>query len=137
MFLKIAASASVFFATAFLGAVDAQQYQQYQYQAPSTSNLTGGGIGPANQDVGGGMTQPPGSGYGQGYTIPTGGGMSASTESVGGGVIDTPYSAYGSGYAAGLSGGGTNAVTPGSANSGGLAVAPNGETYKSLGITGY
>lgn len=133
MFRKMAAIVGALLAAAVSSRAVAQQY----YQAPAVTNLTGGGIAPANQAVGGGTSQPPESGYGEGYTIPTGGGTAASSEGVGGGISDSPYSSYGSGYAAGITGGGLNAVTQGSNSNAAAAIAPNGETYKALGISGY
>jgi hypothetical protein len=155
MFRNVAAFGA-FCAMAFLSPASAQRYQapadaeqnqvpsntqQYpsnlqQYQAPSVTNLTGGGLAPASEAVGGGLSQPPGSQYGE-YNAPEGGGTSAPSQGVGGGVNDSPYSSYGLNSAAGITGGGLNMVTQGSTNNGAAALAPNGQTYKSLGISGY
>ncbi len=119
-------------APAFLSPAFAQQYQ-----APATANLTGGGVAPANEAVGGGLSQPPQSNFGEEYTIPAGGGTSASSSGTGGGVNEAPYSSYGSDSVTGISGGGLNGASQGSTGSRPAALAPNGETYRSLGIQGY
>jgi hypothetical protein len=71
---------------------------------------------------------------------PTGGGIAAPaqpSESVGGGIADSPYSTYGGNSAAAITGGGLDPVTQGSTGNRTSAVAPNGQTYKALGISGY
>jgi hypothetical protein len=148
MFRNVAAFGA-FCAVVFLSPASAQRYQAgpdtgqnqsssniLQYQAPSVTNLTGGGLAPASEGVGGGLSQPPGSQYGE-YTAPAGGGTSAPSQSVGGGVDDSPYSSYGLNPVASTTGGGLNMVTQGSTNNGAAALAPNGQSYKSLGINGY
>lgn len=110
-----------------------------QFQGSYAPYPAGGGLAPATSAAGlsaYGYTTPSGGGI----TAPSegvGSGMTAPSEGVGGGVADSPYSAYGAGTANGISGGGLNAVTQNSLSTGATGVAPNGETYKSLGISGY
>lgn len=111
MFRKIAALGA-FCALAFLSPARAQQYQ-----TPAGGNPTGGGIAAPTQGGGGGLSQP--------------------SESVGGGIADPPYSSYNGDSAPVIAGGGLDPVSQGSTGNRGGAVAPNGETYKALGITGY
>ncbi len=103
---------SVLCAMAFSNPTIAQQYR-----APPDVNLTGGGLAPATQGEGSGLSQP--------------------AESVGGGVNNPPYSSYGFSSPNGVTGGGLNAASQGAINNGPGPLAPNGETYKSLGISGY
>ncbi len=58
-------------------------------------------------------------------------------EATGGGVTEGPYSSYNPGNASGLSGGGLDDETQVPAASPRARLAPNGETYRSLGISGY
>jgi hypothetical protein len=126
MIVRVAAVILGLCLAAAFGPALAQQYQGSYAPYPAAGGLT-----PANSATGlsgGGMTAP-----GEGG----GGGMTAPSEGVGGGVTDSPYSSYGAGTAVGISGGGLNAVTQNSLSTGATGVAPNGETYKSLGISGY
>jgi hypothetical protein len=68
---------------------------------------------------------------------PTGGGVAAPNQGVGGGIADSPYSSYNGNSPPVITGGGLDPVTQGSTGNRAGAVAPNGETYKSLGISGY
>ena len=60
----------------------------------------------------------------------TGGGLESSSESVGGGL-------EGSQATPGVAGGGLNPVNQNNSNAGQGQVAPNGQSYRSLGISGY
>lgn len=111
MFRRMAAL-GCFCALALLSAARAQQYQ-----TPAGGNPTGGGIAAPVQGGSGGLSQP--------------------SESVGGGIADAPYSSYTGNSAPVVTGGGLDPVTQGPSGSRGGAVAPNGETYKTLGISGY
>lgn len=107
------------------------------YRAPDGTNLTGSGINPSGEAVGSGVSTPPESSYNEGYVpLPSGGGLT-NNEATGGGVTEGPYSSYNPGNASGLSGGGLDDETQVPAASPRAKLAPNGETYRSLGISGY
>jgi hypothetical protein len=132
MIVRIAAVIFGLCVAAAFGPALAQQYQGSYAPYPA-----GGGLAPATSAAG---LNGAAAASGAGMTAPgegVGGGMAAPSEGVGGGVADSPYSSYGAGTAVGISGGGLNAVTQNSLSTGATGVAPNGETYKSLGISGY
>jgi hypothetical protein len=111
VFRKMAASGA-FCALVFLSPARAQQYQ-----IPSGGYPTGGGIVAPGQGGGGGLSQP--------------------SEGAGGGIVDPPYSSYSGNSVPVITGGGLNPLTQAPTGGRASAVAPNGETYKSLGISGY
>ncbi len=86
MFPKTAALGT-FCALALLSPAHAQQYQ-----TPSSTNPTGGGIAAPNQLEGGGLSLP--------------------SQNAGGGITNSPYSSYQSAPA--ITGGGIDPVTQGS-----------------------
>jgi hypothetical protein len=94
---------------AFCALVFLSPARAQQYQTPSAGNPTGGGIAAPNQP----------------------------SESVGGGIVDPPYSSYSGNSEPVITGGGLDPVTQGPTGNRAAAVAPNGQTYKALGISGY
>lgn len=132
MAAKIATAGGVLLLLAFAMPALSQQIQQ-----STGGSLTGGGIEPPGEGVGGGATAPS-EGVGGGL-LPSGlaGGGLSSSGLTGGGLL--PSGAAGGGMSpSGLTGGGINPDSQGSSGGRGAGpIAPNGESYKSLGISGY